>query len=69
MATGPYGLPQGIDIDGQRHQAVPRKVGAYDTEAYNDGTVIGNGGNAASPRSVAHRTRVGLDRSGTRTIA
>lgn len=33
MPTGPYGLPQGIDIDGQRHQAVPRKIGAYDTEA------------------------------------
>ena len=33
MATGAYTLPQGIAIDGQTHQAVPRKTGAYDTEA------------------------------------
>lgn len=32
MPTGPYNLPQGITIDGQQSQAVPRKVGAYDTE-------------------------------------
>jgi hypothetical protein len=40
MATGPYNLPQGIDIDGQRHQAVPRKVGAYDMEGINTAAVI-----------------------------
>lgn len=43
MPTGPYGLPQGIDIDGQRHQAVPRKIGAYDTEGLNE-AVIGAAG-------------------------
>lgn len=43
MPTGPYNLPQGIDIDGQRHQAVPRKVGAYDTEGLNE-AVIGAAG-------------------------
>jgi hypothetical protein len=47
MPTGPYGLPQGIDIDGQRHQAVPRKVGAYDTEGYDTAAVIGGTGNGA----------------------
>lgn len=44
MPTGPYGLPQGIDIDGQRHQAVPRKIGAYDTEGL-DAAAIGGSGN------------------------
>jgi hypothetical protein len=32
MAVDTYGLPQGIGVDGSRVQAVPRKVGAYDTE-------------------------------------
>lgn len=40
MPTGPYNLPQGIDIDGQRHQAVPRKVGAYDTEGQNNAVAV-----------------------------
>ncbi len=47
MPTGPYGLPQGIDIDGQRHQAVPRKVGAYDTEGFNPDGAINTSGNGA----------------------
>ena len=40
MATGPYGLPQGIGIDAQATQAVPRKVGAYDTEGQNNAADI-----------------------------
>lgn len=40
MATGPYNLPQGITIDGQQSQAVPRKVGAYDTEGQNNAVAI-----------------------------
>jgi hypothetical protein len=40
MATGPYNLPQGITIDGQQSQAVPRKVGAYDTEVVAGGVAF-----------------------------
>jgi hypothetical protein len=40
MATGPYNLPQGITIDGQQSQAVPRKVGAYDTEVVAGGVAL-----------------------------
>jgi hypothetical protein len=30
----PYNLPQGISIDALKNQAVPRKIGAYDTEGF-----------------------------------
>lgn len=43
MVAGPYNLPQGIEVGGlgpDNTQAVPRKVGAYDTEAHNNGVAI-----------------------------
>lgn len=42
MATGPYNLPQGIDVNDRQTQAVPRKVGAYDKEGILTSAVVPN---------------------------
>jgi len=73
MTPEAYGLPQGIGIDGRTNQAVPRKIGAYDTEGINgdgataipsqlvffqDGTKFGEASLAPSTKKYGRDTNI-----------